>query len=71
VPGIDHEKVRSNDPLVQTGETTEFRTGLGIQTGAGIEWHSRGAYGLTLGGRYQWASFSDPGPTCVSTAALA
>lgn len=59
VLGIDREQVASTDPLVPVGEFTTLRTGLGIQTGAGIDWNPGGAFGVTLGGRYQWATFGE------------
>jgi len=59
VLGIDREQVSSTDPLVPSGELTTFHTGLGIQTGAGIDWNSGSAFGMTLGGRYQWATFGE------------
>lgn len=57
--GLDRENVSSTDPLVPTGETSVIRTGIGIQTGAGVEWNPGGQFGLAVGGRYQWASFSE------------
>jgi opacity protein-like surface antigen len=57
--GIDHEDVSTTDPIVAPGTTNTFHTGLGIQTGAGLEWNSPSAFGLTVGGRYQWASFAE------------
>jgi opacity protein-like surface antigen len=59
VLGIDREKVSSDDPLIVPGTNTTFHSGLGIQTGAGIEWNSGTAFGATIGGRYQWASFGE------------
>lgn len=57
--GIDREQVTSTDALVPSGDNTAIRTGLGIQTGAGVEWNPGGQFGLAVGGRYQWASFSE------------
>ena len=57
--GVDHEAVSTTDPAVVPGTTNTFHTGLGIQTGAGIEWNTPSAFGLTVGGRYQWASFGE------------
>jgi len=59
VLGIDNEDVSTTDPIVAPGTTNTFHTGLGIQTGAGIEWNSPSPFGLTVGGRYQWASFGE------------
>jgi opacity protein-like surface antigen len=59
VLGIDHQDVSTTDPIVAPGTTNTFHTGLGIQTGAGLEWNSPSAFGLTVGGRYQWASFAE------------
>jgi len=54
---IQREKVTSTDPLVVPTDETSIQTGLGIQTGAGVEWSPPGAFGLALGGYYQWATF--------------
>jgi len=59
VLGIDQEKVSSTDPLVPSDNSTTFHTGLGIQTGVGMDWNSGSPFGLTLGGRYQWATFAE------------
>jgi len=59
VLGIDHEDVSTTDPIVAPGTNNTIHTGLGIQTGAGIEWNTPSPFGLTVGGRYQWASFSE------------
>jgi hypothetical protein len=57
--GIEREQVSSTDPLVATGSSTRMQAGLGIQTGGGVEWRSGGPFGLAVGGRYQWATFSE------------
>jgi len=57
VLGIDQEKITSTDPLVASGSNTTFQPGLGIETGAGLDWISKGAFGVTAGARYRWASF--------------
>jgi len=54
---IEREQVSSTDPLVPPTDDTTIHTGLGIQTGAGIDWNLSGGFGLTLGGHYQWATF--------------
>jgi hypothetical protein len=59
VLGIDRGQVSGNDPVYPAGESTALQSGLGIQTGAGLEFNGNGQFGLTVGGRYQWASFSD------------
>jgi opacity protein-like surface antigen len=59
VLGIDRQDVSTTDPVVVPGSNTTVQTGLGIQTGAGVEWNSGTAFGLTVGGRYQWASFAE------------
>ncbi len=56
--GFDREKVSGTDPGVLPGESTTLNTGLGLQTGGGVEWSPGGQFGLAVGGRYQWASFS-------------
>lgn len=58
VLGIEREQVSSSDPLVQSGEFNALQTGLGLQSGGGIEWNTGGPFGLALGARYQWASFA-------------
>ena len=59
VLGIVREKVTSTDPLVIPGESVGMHTGLGIQTGAGLDLNPAGMFGLTVGGRYQWATFGE------------
>lgn len=59
VLGIDRGQVSGDDPLYPPGESTALQSGLGIQAGAGLEWAGTGQFGVTVGGRYQWASFAD------------
>ena len=59
VLGIDRGQISGNDPLYPAGESTALQSGLAIQTGAGLEFNGNGQFGLTVGGRYQWSSFSD------------
>ena len=59
VLGIDRGQISGNDPLYPAGESTSLQSGLGLQAGAGLEWNGNGQFGLTVGGRYQWASFAD------------
>jgi hypothetical protein len=54
---IQREEVTSTDPVVIPSDETSIQTGLGIQTSAGLDWRPPGAFGLTLGGYYQWATF--------------
>ena len=54
---IERAQVSSTDPLVLPADDTTIGTGLGIQTGAGIDWNVSGTFGLTLGGHYRWATF--------------
>ena len=56
---IQREEVTSTDPLVLPTKATTMATGLGISTGAGIEWNPGGPFGVRLGGHYQWATFSE------------
>jgi opacity protein-like surface antigen len=59
VLGIDQEKVTSTDPLVPSGTGTTFHSGLGISTGVGMDCNTGSPFGLTIGGRYQWATFGE------------
>lgn len=59
VLGIERGQISGNDSLYPPGESTALQSGLGIQTGAGLEWTGNGQFGLAVGGRYQWASFAD------------
>jgi hypothetical protein len=59
VLGIDRGQISGNDPVYPAGESTALQSGLGIQTGAGLEWTGNGQFGLAVGARYQWASFAD------------
>lgn len=43
---------------VTSGPGTNLDTGLGIATGGGFDWRWNEALGMTAGGRYQWATFS-------------
>jgi hypothetical protein len=56
---VDQEKVSSTDPSVLDGDAIAFHTGFGVQAGGGIDWNTGSPFGLTLGARYQWASFSE------------
>lgn len=37
---------------------TNIVSGLGIRTGGGVDWHWTHEFGMTIGARYQWATFS-------------
>jgi opacity protein-like surface antigen len=56
---IQRERVTSTDPLVLPTRATTIVTGLGITTGAGVDWNPGGPFGVRIGGHYQWASFGD------------
>ena len=59
VLAIDQEKVTSTDPLVPSGSAAAFHSGLGIQTGVGMDLNTGSPFGFTLVGRYQWATFGE------------
>jgi hypothetical protein len=54
---IQREKITSTDPLEIPSDETRIETGFGIQSSAGLDWSPPGAFGLSLGGSYQWATF--------------
>jgi opacity protein-like surface antigen len=59
---IQRNQVSSTDPMVLPVDETSIQTGLGIQTGAGVDWNPPGPFGVRLGGQYQWASFGENTP---------
>ena len=59
VLGIDRASATSTDPLVVPADETRVRTGLAIQTGAGLELRTASPFGVMVGARYQWASFAE------------
>lgn len=56
--GIDRTKFDSTDPIVGSGEDMAFQTGFGFKGGLGMDWRLGPAFGLTVGGLYQWTEFS-------------
>lgn len=60
--GIDDRNTTSGGLLGGAGNGTAMLTGFGFKGGAGLEWRFSPAFGLNLGGRYQWIRFgSDVG----------
>ena len=54
--GIDDREGTAGGPLGET-EGTDARFGFGFKGGGGVEWRFSRAFGLSLGGRYQWIRF--------------
>jgi opacity protein-like surface antigen len=55
--GIDRVKASSTDPGIPDSEDMTFQTGLGLKAGLGVDWRLGQAFGLGVGGRYQWTEF--------------
>lgn len=59
VLAIDKQSVSSTDPTVVDGDDVAFQTGFGVQAGGGLDWNTGTPFGITVGARYQWASFNE------------
>lgn len=56
---VDKQSLSSTDPTVVDGDDVAFQTGFGVQAGGGLDWNTGTPFGITLGVRYQWASFNE------------
>lgn len=58
--GIDDRDTSGGNLLgLNTGSGTVLVTGFGFRLGAGAEWRFGRAFGLSVGGRYQWLRFGE------------
>lgn len=57
VLGIEREKV--SDPVTGDRQNTALQVGFGFKAGLGVDWRVSDAFGLNVGGRYQWVEFGE------------